>query len=296
MKAHELQANELQRLVIGEPRKRSNILLQYSKLKSCIRYTLLAKLEQDSSVLPAYQAFEGLVAKEFDENGKLRLRKDKCTPELMHQLRIAAYVLLLWKYLQFPMETLILAFIHDDLEDDGQLYSRVLNLYGERVAKAAMCVSKKFGVEVEGLDVVLPVTVDYGQLFEAMARCPIASIIKMLDRIDNIRFMLGVFSDAKKRSYISEVFRLFMPMQKQARLRFPLQEKAYELLKRHLYDLCDVYLGMMDEFAAREAELQNEIATLREQISHLTQTVPPQERENFLREFLVQGIDTPPQP
>ena len=259
----------VQPLVLGRPRKNEDVLQHYAKLKSSMRYWLLAKLESDPAMLPAYQAFERLIAKEFTSEGVLRLRKDGITPEVMHQLRLAHHVKSLWRYFLHPIPALITAFEHDSMEDDKVLFTNMKKLYGGRTAGAIQRMSKKFYIGIEPVNTELRVQVGLPELFEAMANCPISSVLKLIDRIDNIRYMLGVFSPKKQREYIHEVFIWFLPMAKKARLTFPQQEPLYELLKRHLVNMCDIYLAHLDALDEKE----NEIEALKAQVAALTAQV-----------------------
>lgn len=265
----------VQPLVVGQERTRSSVLQKYTKMKNSMRYWLLAKLEDDPKMLMAYQAFERLIAKEFDEHGNLRMRKDGITPEVMHQLRIAHHVKSLWKYLLYPIETFVAACEHDSMEDDGVLYAQMKKQYGKRTAEAIQRLSKKFQVDIEPVGTEVRVQVEMLSLFKSMAECPISSVLKLLDRIDNIRYMLGVFSRAKQRSYIQEVFVWFLPMAKKARLSIPQQEPVYELLKRQLMDLCDVYTGNLDDLDAADSKVQALEAKVAELQAQLTSASLP---------------------
>jgi hypothetical protein len=72
---------------------------------------------------------------------------------------------------------------------------------------------------------------DDDKLFALMATHPCASIAKPADRINNQGSMVGVFPAQKMRSYTEETVRLFLPMLKRAKRRFPDQEPAYENAK-----------------------------------------------------------------
>lgn len=66
---------------------------------------------------------------------------------------------------------------------------------------------------------------------EGLARNPLASICKGVDRIHNQSSMVGVFTREKQLAYLEETDTLLLPMLKTARRTFPEQEAAYENIK-----------------------------------------------------------------
>ena len=70
--------------------------------------------------------------------------------------------------------------------------------------------------------------------YAEISECPVASIVKPVDRAHNIGSMLGAFSYEKQVSYIAETRELVLPALKRARRRFPEQELAYENIKQIL--------------------------------------------------------------
>lgn len=152
------------------------------------------------------------------------VRKDGITPEFDHHVVQAQYMRTLLPHLLFPEETLTAIFFHDTPEDRGWAYEEIRSSYpedavfGERVAQATRRVTKKW----RGL------AYDENDLFQEMARCPIASMVKAGDRIHNLQSMVGVFNADKQRSYLQETESLILPMMKDAERRFPEQEAAYK--------------------------------------------------------------------
>ena len=67
--------------------------------------------------------------------------------------------------------------------------------------------------------------------FDAIARDPVASVAKGLDRIHNLSSMIGVFPVRHQKTYAQEARDYFLPMLKEAQGRFPEQHGVYETLK-----------------------------------------------------------------
>lgn len=93
--------------------------------------------------------------------------------------------------------------------------------FGDLVAQATRKVTKTWRGK----------SFDEDTLFEAMADCPVASVVKGGDRIHNLQSMVGVFTLEKKRSYLEETERQILPMLKRAERNFPEQEPAYKNIR-----------------------------------------------------------------
>ncbi len=202
----------------------------HQKLFISIRYWLLGASEFDKSFFVPLKALE--YASSF-HNGK---RKDGVTPEFNHQLSIAQQARGMLKGLSDPATTLATIFLHDTSEDYDIGIEELESLFGSKVANCVKLVTKKFrGKEI-------PVDTYFSQI----ANDPVASIVKGLDRINNIQTMIGVFSLEKQKKYIDEVNNHFLPMLKIARRNFPEQEGIYMSIKQMLISQCSLILAIHD--------------------------------------------------
>jgi (p)ppGpp synthase/HD superfamily hydrolase len=187
----------------------------YQKLFIAMRYWLLGMAENDSRyVLP-------LNALEYAKNIHIGYRKDGKTPEFQHQLEIVHYLRTLYKGLMYAPETMAAAFLHDVPEDYDISFEELEKLFGEKVTNAVQLLTKKYRGESKEIE----------QYFDEMAHCPIASIIKGADRINNHQSMHPVFTDKKQQSYIEETETYIIPMLKKARHLHVQQEFIYENIK-----------------------------------------------------------------
>jgi len=151
------------------------------------------------------------------------LRKDKVTPRFHHQLQVARLVSTLLPHLIYPEETMAAAFLHDIREDHPSEVNAaaLMEQFGPLVSEAVWCLSKKSGGLVK----------DYNSYFTDLAKCPIASVVKLSDRIHNAFSMENAYTREKQVEYVDEIDQWFFPLIKAARHRFPRQYPAYENLK-----------------------------------------------------------------
>ena len=62
----------------------------------------------------------------------------------------------------------------------------------------------------------------------------VATIVKLLDRCNNVSFMTFAFPDSKIREYIAETRSYVLPLLEEARTRYPVYRNAYFLIKYHI--------------------------------------------------------------
>lgn len=193
-----------------------------------------------------YRAIKALELMRSHESGT---RKDGFTPKAHHQLSIARLLSTLEPHFMHPEDTMIVAFLHDDLEDHSDVNSldQIRRDFGDTVASGVWSVTKKCSA--------VGVVKTYESYFGCLARDPIGSIVKLADRAHNYQTMPGVFSESKQREYLAELDTWFLPLVKEARRNFPSQYPAYENLKILLR--CQAALLRMN--LEHTEELRNEI-------------------------------------
>lgn len=168
--------------------------------------------------------FKASLALEYAAGFHTGTRKDGKTPEYDHQVSMAHLIRTFVNHLNFPEETLAATCLHDTAEDYDLSFDEIRDVFGKKVSKAVKLLTKKHrGTKV-------PPEVYYA----AMADNPIASIVKGVDRINNISTMVDVFTHEKQEAYIEETQNLILPMLKKARRQFQEQEGAYENVKYNL--------------------------------------------------------------
>ena len=157
-------------------------------------------------------------------------RKDQITPEFEHQVSIALYIRSISSGLMHPEKTLIAAFLHDVPEDYNVPFPEISNLFGLDMSQTIGLLTKKYKGGPR----------DQKTYFEDIAGCPIASVVKGIDRIHNIQTIPYVFTFGKQKDYITEAETFILPMLKTARRNFPEQDCAYENIKNVLESQIDL--------------------------------------------------------
>jgi (p)ppGpp synthase/HD superfamily hydrolase len=177
-------------------------------------------------------------ALEFTRDLEQGVRKDGRTPKFHHQLSIARLVSTLYPHLEHPKWTVAAAFLHDVLEDHSREVTReaLTARFGPEISDAVWRLSKKYGGTTKTRE----------SYYGGIAKCPMASVVKLADRAHNLQTMEGVFSQEKQRKYLEEVDQYYWPMIRTSRRAFPRQYPAYENLKillrcqvrliRHIHD------------------------------------------------------------
>lgn len=191
---------------------------RFEKLRLTMRYRLQGAASVDPRFVVALDA--------FNHSEKLfegKSRKDGVTPVFMHPLEIAGYLMTIQASLRHPAESMAAAMLHDAAEDEGVAIELIVERYGGLVGRAVDRLSKEVGGRKKSGGL--------GAYFAEMADCPIATVVKGADRVNNQSSMVSVFLPSKQLEYIRESEQYILPMLKKARREFPDQEAAYENLK-----------------------------------------------------------------
>jgi (p)ppGpp synthase/HD superfamily hydrolase len=178
---------------------------RFNKIYVALRYYLLGK-----------NFHLALHALAFAKQYHTGVRKDKVSPELQHQIEIAQFITTL-KDLKDEHVTLVVALLHDVMEDYDISHAEMESKFGKEITNIVWLLTKKYKGSKK----------DPKDYFEQLANDPIASIVKGADRIHNVQTMIGVFNIEKQKSYIEEVETYFIPMIKKAKYNFPEQTAAY---------------------------------------------------------------------
>lgn len=212
-----------------------------------------------------------LEALEFAAGFHLGLRKNGQTPEFDHQLRIAeallphvpalnavheraVYVVSANPHDDAPRAVQIIAaaFLHDVREDYGVGHEVMVGRFGHRIANAVEALSKVTVDPRTGLELKK----DASRYFEAIAKDPVASVVKGADRVHNLSTMLRTFSLEKQRRYVGETTEFFLPMLRVARREFPTQVGVYKALMDRMEVLVEAVQVRLEDHdtAANQAE------------------------------------------
>jgi len=159
----------------------------------------------------------------FAEKYHIGFRKDGVTPEFHHQIRIALTITQLKDILNEEL-CITAALLHDVVEDYDILPEVIEKEFGKEVRDVVWRLTKKFSSASK----------EQALYVDELGQCPHASVIKGVDREDNLNSMCGVFSVPKMSSYAKEAEDVFLPMLKRASKLFPSQNAAYSMVRRNL--------------------------------------------------------------
>lgn len=182
---------------------------------SALRYRILGLAKSDKEWYKVHAALE------FCLNHHTGWRKDKVTPAAMHQIQIANHAMTFLSDLLYPIRTIIAGLLHDTPEDTPVSHSEVRDNFGSESEEDVEILTKEYRGEKKNVKVY----------HAAQAQNPVTSIIKPIDRNNNMSTMAGVFKFEKQIIYCNEVREDYFAMLKTARRKFPQQEVIYESLK-----------------------------------------------------------------
>ena len=78
-----------------------------------------------------------------------------------------------------------------------------------------------------------------GPYYREIGESRVASIVKLLDRCDNVSTMAGVFSVEKTNQYIEETKEYVLPLLRRAKDQWPSDSNALFVLKYHIVSVID---------------------------------------------------------
>lgn len=175
-------------------------------------YATVKGMSQTIKVLP--------YAREL-HNGQVRKGKDK-VPYIYHPLLIACHALALGLDDDNLIST---ALLHDVCEDCGVLAEELP--VNEETQNAVMLLTKKKVNSEEKEEA-------QNAYFKSISENSIATMIKLLDRCNNVSGMATGFSTEKLVEYINETEKWFYPLMQKAKTEYPMYSNQVFLIKYHM--------------------------------------------------------------
>lgn len=206
-----------------------------------------------------YLALEGMA---FAEKYHTGTRKDGYTPEFHHQLIIAWTIVNLrgldgdWRSdrgLTLEEHCILLAFLHDVMEDYGLSLEEIAKDFGKMAADDVYALSKKHRGEVKTVE----------QYNDELAQQPQRIIVKGADNSHNVQSMHGAFKPEKITSYLLDSKSHKLPLLRLGRKRFPKYHFAFTGLSFMLKRQIELYEA---HALAMTAEQRKNTASVRESI------------------------------
>lgn len=195
--------------------KREIKVVEFKAQVAALRYRILGLARGDKEWYKAHEALEFCL---LHHTG---WRKDNVTPSAMHQIQLANHAMTFLSDLLFPVRTIIAALLHDTPEDTPVSHAEVRGLFGAASEEDVEILTKEYRGAKKNIKVY----------HADQAKNPVTSVIKPIDRNNNMSTMAGVFKFEKQISYCTEVREDYFDMLKTARRSFPQQEIIYESLK-----------------------------------------------------------------
>jgi guanosine-3',5'-bis(diphosphate) 3'-pyrophosphohydrolase len=125
--------------------------------------------------------------------------RDEGTPYIVHPLRVA--VTLVDEMKLYSPDLICAALLHDVIEDSDTTREQIAEAFGERVARIVWLLTKFDSVSLPA----------YLAAIEAAAGTG-AAVVKLCDRLDNLRFLAHSPKAEKKRRYIRTTEDHYLPM------------------------------------------------------------------------------------
>lgn len=193
----------------------------HKKLANTLRSRLLGEARTNPQFYDAIIALD--IALKYHDD----FRKDG-KPTIIHQLSIALFAYTLINYFKFPVAIIVACLLHDTFEDYPESETEIRQLLPDYFTFVYSLSKVRYGAKI-----------DYNIYFNDISKCPVCSIVKLIDRIHNLSTMQGAFKLEKQAEYVLECEKYFFPMLKKAKRTFLTQELAYENIKSVLLILCN---------------------------------------------------------
>lgn len=176
-------------------------------------------------------------------------------PYLVHPLAVAGIL----ADLQLDDASIAVGLLHDTLEDTLSTYDEIKNLFGVEVAELTEGVTKLSKISFE--DKAVEQAENFRKLLLAMSKDIRVLLIKLADRIHNMRTLGAFANEGKKRRIARETLDIYAPLADRIGLhviKAELEDLAFQILEPDEYAMIT---RRMDEWREQE-DLVNKITTV----------------------------------
>ena len=204
-----------------------------------------------------------LKAFEFASEAHKGVCRKSGEPYIIHPVEVA----IILADLRMDVETLIAALLHDTIEDTDVTDEVVTDLFGAHVDQLVDGVTKITRIEVDNLSDKQAATIR--KMFVAMSRDIRVIVIKLADRLHNMRTLAALAED--RRIFKSrETLEIYAPIAHRLginSIKWELEDLSFYYLEPNKYK--QVARMVMESRAEREAYLSQVIDTLREEMDRV---------------------------
>ncbi|NPA32461.1 MAG: bifunctional (p)ppGpp synthetase/guanosine-3',5'-bis(diphosphate) 3'-pyrophosphohydrolase [Aquificae bacterium] len=184
-------------------------------LQDSLSELLSLKKEDEERIIKAY---------EFAKERHGEQKRKTGEPYIVHPLNVA----LILARLGMDTETVIAGLLHDTLEDTRTTREELKELFGENVALLVEGVTKIGKIKYKSEQAE-----NYRKLILATAKDPRVIILKLADRLDNLK-TLWVFREEKRKRIARETLEIFAPLAHRLGI-WKLKNELEDLSFRYLY-------------------------------------------------------------
>lgn len=204
-------------------------------------------MEKIKSYLPEEEWDNIIKAYKLADKAHIAQKRDTGEPYITHPIAVTEIL----SELQIDSVTLQAALLHDVVEDTEYTLEDIIEMFGEEVAFLVDGVTKLNSFTYQTKEDQQ--TENYRKMFLAMAKDVRVVVIKLADRLHNMRTLKGV-SDEKRKRKSSETLEIFAPLAHRLgifNIKWELEDLAFRYLEPDkYYDLVD---QMKEKRKTREA-------------------------------------------
>ena len=194
-------------------------------------------------------------------------------PYIFHLINVA-YIL---AELQAGPSTIAAGFLHDTIEDTGVSKEELAQQFNEEIAEIVEAVTKIGTLKYKGKDDPEYQASNHRKIFIAMARDVRVILVKLADRLHNMR-TLQYQPEASQKRIAAETLDVYAPIA---------HRLGISAIKNELEDLCFYYLNR-DEYYNIASLVETKKAERDEAVSHMISEITDMLHENHL-EFRIFG-------
>lgn len=180
------------------------------------------------------------------EKNKGRIRGDKKTPSIIHEVSQALYTISLMEagvQIEDPESVIALNFVHDLGEDHDLKPTELLKyLYQAdlRDNERIMQLTRDFNLMTKKNKAGEPRYNNEWEYYEALKESQNASLAKLIDRLHNLATQIGVKSEQRCSEYIRNTQVILNDYVAYASKKFPEQTEAYSVCRQMIDTTCQI--------------------------------------------------------